>query len=65
MLGGMAVILQNLGDGALVDALQTELPLPQLQEAPTQRKGIDRKTGGGQFSQDYHLNYTLPNLLED
>lgn len=32
MLSGMAVILQNLGDGALIDALQTELPLSQLQE---------------------------------
>lgn len=32
MLGGMAVILQHFGDGALVDALQTELPLPELQE---------------------------------
>lgn len=34
VLGGMAVILQDFGDGALVDALQTELPLPQLQETP-------------------------------
>lgn len=33
VLGGVAVILQHLGDGALVDALQTELPLAQLQEA--------------------------------
>lgn len=39
----MAVILQNLGDGALVDALQTELPLPQLQETSAKTNGVKQK----------------------
>lgn len=30
MLCGMAVILEDFRDGALVDALQTELPLTQF-----------------------------------
>lgn len=38
VLRGMAVILQDFGDGALVNALQTELPLTQLQETSAQRK---------------------------
>lgn len=38
MLRGMAVILQDFGDGTLVNALQTELPLSQLQETSAQRK---------------------------
>lgn len=38
VLRGMAVILQDFGDGALVNALQTELPLSQLQETSAQRK---------------------------
>lgn len=37
VLGGGAVVLQHLGDGALVDALQVQLPLPKLQETPEQR----------------------------
>ena len=46
MLGGVAVVLQHLGDGALVDALQTQLPLSQFQEAPGGREG-DRGCVGG------------------
>ena len=34
VLGGVAVVLQHLGDGALVDALEAQLPLAQLQETP-------------------------------
>lgn len=52
----MAVILEDLGDGALVDALQTELPLAQLQETSTWKKGRDRKTEGRHFILDYRLN---------
>lgn len=36
VLCGMAVILQDFGDGALVNALQTELPLSQLEETSAQ-----------------------------
>lgn len=37
VLRGVVVVLQHFGDGALINALKTELPLTQLQEAP--RKG--------------------------
>lgn len=38
MLGGGAVVLQHLGDGALVDALEVQLPLPKFQETPENRR---------------------------
>lgn len=38
VLRGRAVVLQHFGDGALVDALQVQLPLPELQEAPAHRE---------------------------
>ena len=38
MFGGVAVILQDFGDGALVDALETELPLAELQEASNDKR---------------------------
>lgn len=53
----MAVILEDLGDGALVDALQTELPLAQLQETSTWKKGRDRKTEGRHFILDYGFSF--------
>lgn len=56
VLGGMAVILQDLGDGALVDALQTKLPLPQLQETSTWKKGRHKKTEERHFIKDHKLN---------
>lgn len=38
VLRGRAVVLQHLGDGALVDALQVQLPLPELEETPGDRE---------------------------
>lgn len=37
VLRGGAVVLQDFGDGALIDALQVQLPLPEFQEAPEDR----------------------------
>lgn len=38
MLGGGTVVLQHLGDGALIDALKVQLPLPKLQETSEREK---------------------------
>lgn len=38
MLGGRTVVLQHLGDGALIDALKVQLPLPKFQETPETEK---------------------------
>lgn len=45
VLRGMAVVLQDFGDGALVNALQTELPLSQLQETSAWRKQREEEHG--------------------
>lgn len=37
VLRGGAVILQDFGDGALIDTLQVQLPLSEFQEAPEDR----------------------------
>lgn len=34
VLCGGTVVLQDFGDGALIDALQVKLPFTQFQEAP-------------------------------
>lgn len=49
----MAVILEDLRDCALIDALQTELPLTQLQEASTCK--IEKQQRRDIYN--YHLNY--------
>lgn len=38
MLRGGTVVLQHLGDGALIDALKVQLPLPKFQETPENRE---------------------------
>ena len=38
VLRGGAVVLQHFGDGALIDALQVQLPLPEFQETPGNRE---------------------------
>lgn len=38
VLRGGAVVLQDFGDRALVDALEVQLPLPKFQEAPGTEK---------------------------
>lgn len=38
VLRGGAVVLQDLGDCALVDALEVQLPLPKFQETPGNRE---------------------------
>lgn len=38
VLRGRAVVLQDFGDGALVDALEVQLPLPEFQETPETRE---------------------------
>lgn len=38
MLRGGTVVLQHLGDGALVDALKVQLPLPKFQKTPENRE---------------------------
>lgn len=35
MLRCSTVVLQDFGDGALIDALQVQLPLTQFQETPS------------------------------
>lgn len=38
VLRGSTVVLQDFGDGALVDALEVQLPLPEFQETPETRE---------------------------
>ena len=38
MLRGGAVVLQDFGDCALIDALEVQLPLPEFQETPGREK---------------------------
>lgn len=40
VFGRMVVVLQNFRDGALVDPLQTQLPLTQLQETPVYKRWV-------------------------